>query len=99
MGVVAARVAMSLLMFILSLLAARYLIGTRVASEVRNLWQVGAACAAMASLVLILRHELAGNHLNDIIELALTAAFGAVVYVGTLFALGVRFKGYLKPVE
>lgn len=99
MGVVAARVAMSLLMFILSLLAARYLIGTRVASEVRNLWQVGAACAAMAFLVLTLRHALAGNHLNDIIELALTAAFGAVVYVGTLFALGVRLKGYLKPVE
>jgi O-antigen/teichoic acid export membrane protein len=99
MGVIAARVVMSLIMFVFSLLAAQYLIGTRVASELRNLWKVGAACAAMAVLVLILRHELAGNGLNEVIELALTAAFGAVVYVGALFVLGVRLKDYFEAVE
>jgi O-antigen/teichoic acid export membrane protein len=98
-GVIAARVAMSVIMFILSLLSARYLIGIRVASELGNLWKVGVACAAMAFLVLILRHELAGRDLNAFIELSLTAAFGAGVYIGALFVLGVRFKGYREAVE
>jgi O-antigen/teichoic acid export membrane protein len=96
MGVVAARVAMSLIWFILSLIAAQHLIGVKLASEVGNLWKVAAACSAMAVLVLILRHGLAGHDLNALIELVLTAAFGAVIFVGTLFALGVRFKSYLE---
>jgi len=95
-GVIAARVAMSLIMFILSLLAARYLIDAKVASGVGNLWKVAAACTAMALLVLMLRYELAGANLNAAIELAVTAGFGAAVYIGTLFALGVRFKGHFE---
>jgi len=95
-GVIAARGAISLIMFILSLLAARYLIGIKVASEVGNLWKVGAACAAMALLVVILRYELAGRGLNAFLELGFTVAFGAAVYIGALFLLGARFKDYLQ---
>jgi O-antigen/teichoic acid export membrane protein len=93
MGVIAARVAVSLIMFVLSLLTARHLIGVRVASVMGNLWKVGAACAAMALSVLMLRYGLAGRGLNTFIELGVTAGFGVAVYVGALSALGVRFKG------
>ena len=94
-GVIASRGAISAIMFVFSLLTARYLIGIRVASEIGNLCKVGAACAAMALLVFILRRELAGTNLNVFIELSVTAAFGAAVYVGTLLLLGVRFNDYL----
>jgi hypothetical protein len=96
MGVIAARGAVSLIMFILSLLAARYLTGVNAASEVANLWRVAAACSVMALLVLILRYELTGKDLNLTIELVFTAAFGGVTYVGALFALGVGFKRYFE---
>jgi PST family polysaccharide transporter len=99
MGVVAARGAMSLIWFVLSLICAQYLVGTTVLSELRNLWQVAAACAAMALSVLALRHGLSGTHLNQVFELASTAAFGALVYVGSLFAFGVRLKAISKRVE
>jgi hypothetical protein len=46
----------------------------------------------MALFVLILRHELAGTHLNAVFELGITAAFGAAVYIGALFILGIRLK-------
>ena len=49
----------------------------------------------MALLVFILRHELAGTNLNVFIELIVTAAFGAAVYIGTLLLLEVQFKYYL----
>jgi PST family polysaccharide transporter len=97
MGVIAARVAVSLIMFVLSLLTARHLIGVRIASVLGNLWKVGAACAAMALSVLLLRYGLAGRDLNTFIELGVIAGFGVVAYVGALSALGVRFKG-LQPV-
>jgi hypothetical protein len=64
LGVIAARGTVSLIMFVLSLLTARYLVGTNVVSELGHLWRAGAACSLMALFVLILRHELAGTHLN-----------------------------------
>jgi O-antigen/teichoic acid export membrane protein len=94
-GVIASRGAISVIMFIFSLLTARYLIGIRVASEIGNLCKVAAACAAMALLVFILRRELAGTDLNVFIKLSVAAAFGAAVYVGALLLLGVRFNDYL----
>jgi len=84
---------MSLIMFVASLIAAQYLIGARVASELIGLWKVAAACAAMAVLVMMMRHELYGRDLNAVVELVLTAALGVVVYLGTLSALGVRLEG------
>jgi O-antigen/teichoic acid export membrane protein len=96
MGVVVARGVMSLIWFILSLLSAQYLVGTKVFSELGNLWQVAAACAVMALSVLALRHGLSGTHLNEVFQLILTAAFGSLVYAGSLLMFGVRLKGYLE---
>lgn len=48
----------------------------------------------MAALVITLRHELAAHHLNVTLEFAITSAFGAIAYVGTLFMLGVRLKTF-----
>jgi PST family polysaccharide transporter len=96
MGVIAARGTMSVIMFILSLLTAQYMVGTRVMSELANLWKVAAACAAMALLVLTLRYEISGTHLNAALELIFASAFGGMVYIGTLFGLGIRLKGILE---
>ncbi len=98
MGVIVVRVAISVIMFIVSLVAAQYLIGARVLSELIGLWKVAAACAAMAALVLMMRHEFFGFNLDAVVELILTTAFGALFYVGTLFALGVRFRSDLQAV-
>jgi O-antigen/teichoic acid export membrane protein len=94
-GVIASRGAISVIMFVFSLLTARYLIGIKVASEVGNLGKVAAACVTMALAVLTLRHEFAGTGLNVFIEFGLTSIFGAAVYAGTLLLLGVRFNDYL----
>jgi hypothetical protein len=50
----------------------------------------------MALLVLLLRYELAEMHFKVLIELALTVAFGGIVYVGTIFMLGVRIRDYFN---
>jgi O-antigen/teichoic acid export membrane protein len=99
MGVIVARVAVSLIMFVVSLLTARQLIGVTVSSVLGSLWKVGAASAAMVLAVLMLRTGLAGRNLNAFIELGFTASFGAAIYLGVLLALGVRFKGYLQAAE
>jgi hypothetical protein len=44
----------------------------------------------------MMRHQLYGSDLSAVVELILSAALGAVVYVGTLSVLGVRFKPYLQ---
>jgi PST family polysaccharide transporter len=93
-GVIAARVAVSLVMFVLSLLTARYLVDVTVPFVLGSLWKIGAACAAMAVTVVLLRTELPEGLLNQFIELGLTAGFGALVYLGALYALGSRPKDY-----
>jgi O-antigen/teichoic acid export membrane protein len=99
MGVIIARVAVSFVMFILSLISARYLIGIKVTSELANLWEVGAACAAMALFTIAFRHQLDGLHLPAFAELGMTAAFGALVYAGALFGFGVRVKDFVVRPE
>jgi O-antigen/teichoic acid export membrane protein len=94
MGVIAARGIVSLILFFLSLHAARHLVGTHAASELAHLWRVGASCVLMAVLVIMLRHELAGQHLNAALEFVIISAFGAAAYVGTLFVLGIRPKTF-----
>jgi O-antigen/teichoic acid export membrane protein len=92
MGAIAARGAVSVIMFFAALLTARKLAGINMAIEVANLWKVAVSCAVMALLVLFLRHQLVGRNLNELIELGVTAAFGAMVYIGALFVLGVRLR-------
>ncbi|MFX7870776.1 hypothetical protein ABTK02_22580, partial [Acinetobacter baumannii] len=72
MGVIAARLVMSLIVFVMSMWSARHMIGTTLSSALMNLWQVAAASLAMATLVLLLRHQVDGRILNDIVQLALT---------------------------
>jgi O-antigen/teichoic acid export membrane protein len=94
MGVIAARGIVSVILFILSLRAAQQLVGAHAAAEVAHLWKVGASCALMAVLVMMLRHELAEQNINPVLEFVATSAFGAAAYVGTLFMLGVRIKTF-----
>lgn len=97
-GVVAARGAVSLIMFGLSLLAARHLVGTSAAEQISNLWRVAASCAVMTVLVLALKYQLAHEQLNPIINLALLSTLGAAGYVGALLGFGIRIRSYLQAV-
>jgi O-antigen/teichoic acid export membrane protein len=93
MGAVAARGAVSVIMFFAALFTARNLAGIKMAFEVTNLWRVAVASIVMAALVLLFRHHFDGTNLSTLIELGLTAAVGCIVYVGALVALGVRLRG------
>jgi O-antigen/teichoic acid export membrane protein len=97
-GVVFARAAMSLILFVVALLTVRHLAGIRISTQAGNLWRVAAACAAMAAAVLMLRHELSSAVTNSLVQLILTGAAGAIVYVGALFALGMRIRDLSRPV-
>jgi O-antigen/teichoic acid export membrane protein len=98
MGVVAARGAVSLIMFGLSLLAARRLVGTSAAHQISNLWRVAASCAVMTVVVLALKYQLAREGFNPTIDLILLSVSGAVAYVGALLGLGLRIRSYLPAV-
>jgi O-antigen/teichoic acid export membrane protein len=91
-GVVFARGAMSLILFVVALLTVKHLAGIRVSTQAQNLWQVAAACVAMAAAVVLLRHELNGSGMYALIELILTGATGAAIYAAALFALGLRIR-------
>ena len=99
MGVVVARGIVSFMLFVLSLFAARHLVGTSAASEAAGLWQVAAACAAMTVLVLGLKHGLAGMHLASALKLVVISGFGAAVYLGSLLGLGIRLESYVEAVR
>jgi O-antigen/teichoic acid export membrane protein len=97
MGAIAARGRISLIMFSLIFFTAQQMTGFNAASEAVKLARAGGAGTIMALLVLIMRHELAAQHFNVFLELAVTVCFGAVVYIGALFALGIRLKTISKP--
>jgi len=99
MGVVVARGIVSFILFVLSLLAAKHLVGTSAASQAAGLWQVATACAVMTVLVLGLNHELAGIHFASATKLAVISGFGAAVYLGALLGVGVRLKSYVEVVR
>lgn len=89
-GVVGARCLVSLSMFVVVMLTARRMLAVPVLTQLANLWRPFCACAAMSALVLLLRQETAHWRLPAWLELGVVAAFGAAVYAGALFALGVR---------
>jgi O-antigen/teichoic acid export membrane protein len=91
-GAVAARGAVSVIMFLAALLTARKVAGLNMVFEVVNQWKVAVSCAAMAILVLFLRHQLDGTNLSGPVELGVTAASGAIVYISGLAVLGVRSR-------
>jgi O-antigen/teichoic acid export membrane protein len=92
MGVVGARAAVSLVMFVASLFAAGTLVGLKVVTELANLWRVAAASALMTASVLLLRQFLNELHLNDLLHLGLAASFGSAVYIGALSLIGGHFR-------
>ncbi|MDA9508700.1 hypothetical protein XI09_29465 [Bradyrhizobium sp. CCBAU 11386] len=97
-GVIAARILVSFILFGLSLLAARQLVGTSAASELAKLWQVAAACAVMTILVIVLRHKLIGTGIPSLLELGAVSLFGGAVYVASLYGFGIRLTSSLKAV-
>ncbi|WP_162003266.1 lipopolysaccharide biosynthesis protein [Microvirga tunisiensis] len=89
-GVIAARGAMSLIMFAASVAVARSLAGISVKSQFRSLREVAAACVVMTVAVMILRSYLSAINISVYIELVLTSVAGALVYGSVLHILGVR---------
>ncbi|WFU69232.1 lipopolysaccharide biosynthesis protein [Bradyrhizobium sp. CB2312] len=97
-GVIAARGLVSFILFVLSLRAARQLVGTNAASELAKLWQVAAACAVMTVLVIVLRHTLIWTRIPALLELGTVSLFGGAVYVASLYGFGIRLTKSLKAV-
>lgn len=89
-GVVAARVVVSVIVYVVSSLVAHELSGVSIIAEMKNVWKTAVACAVMICSVVFLRQYLSELHLISFLELIVTAASGATVYVGALLALGVR---------
>ncbi|WP_024508303.1 lipopolysaccharide biosynthesis protein [Bradyrhizobium sp. ARR65] len=90
MGAIFARLLISLIMFVLVFATARQLTGFNTATEAFKLGKIAAAGVIMALLVLVVRHEMAAQHVGMLIELVVTVCVGAAVYFGALYALGVR---------
>jgi lipopolysaccharide exporter len=89
-GAALARVVLSVAMFACYLLYVRNLAAVSVSSQLKNIWKIAVASAALALAVLLLRQTLAPLHLNGFVELAIAVTMGAAVYVGALLACGVR---------
>lgn len=92
-GVLVARGVATLFMFALTLAFVQNLTGISVISQLRNLSKVALACSAMVLSVIAMRYNLDQFEFHIIVELALTAVFGAGVYFGIMFALGFRVEG------
>ncbi|MDM9625171.1 oligosaccharide flippase family protein [Rhizobium sp. S152] len=89
-GVSIARLTLSTLMFAFYLNEARRLLDLGIISQLRNLWKAAAAVLVMATVVWLLRDELAGRNYTHVFELAVVIAIGAATYAGALLLLGVR---------
>lgn len=90
LGIIAARGAISVLMFTFSMVCARGLIGIGLRPQLLNLRKIAVAATTMSVVVLLLRHELAGFGLHELPELIFSASLGALIYMGVLFAYGAR---------
>lgn len=91
-GVVAARVVVSVIVYVVSSLVAHELSGVSVVAELKSVWKTAVACAVMICSVVFLRRYLNELHLISFWELVVTAAGGATVYIGALLALGIRLN-------
>jgi PST family polysaccharide transporter len=89
-GASVARVVLSLIMFTFYLIDVRQLLKLGIWTQLKNIWKIALAAAVMAVWVFVLRRQFAGAPWNDVLELALVAATGAMAYVGTLLVLGIR---------
>jgi PST family polysaccharide transporter len=90
MGVIAARGAISAIMFIVTVLTVRGLIGISVGSQLRSLREVAVGCAVMAFTVSTLRSYFDDLGPHPYWELVVMSGIGALVYGAVLHVLGVR---------
>lgn len=90
-GVIGARGATSLIMFIVSVALVRSLAGISIKSQFRSLREVAAACAAMTIVVMLMRSYMSNFGVGSYLELVLTSVGGTLVYGSVLHVLGVRF--------
>ncbi|WP_045835667.1 lipopolysaccharide biosynthesis protein [Hyphomicrobium sp. 99] len=101
-GVTAARGLIAAIMFVVYLIYSRRVSGISVADQLKNLWKIAVALAAMAATVFIFRGSVGPLHLNIFVELVSTALIGASVYIGVLYACGLRLaagKNHLQLVD
>jgi hypothetical protein len=77
-------------MFFVSVLYARRLIGVQVRTQIANLREVAVACCVLAACELVLRHVLAPYGLPSWLEFAAVLGLGGAVYGATLMAFGMR---------
>ncbi|QCK87830.1 lipopolysaccharide biosynthesis protein [Phreatobacter aquaticus] len=89
-GTIIARLLTSVAMFGCYMIFARMLAGVGLRAQIKNIWKIGVASAAMAGCVMLLRAAVAPVMLPVIVELVLLAAYGAAVYAATLYGCGVR---------
>lgn len=91
-GVAAGRVVASLLVGAAYFLTVARTVDIGVATQLRNLWKVAFAGAAMSLVTLLLRDWLLRWHPSVLVELAVVATVGAAVYAAALLATGVRLS-------
>jgi lipopolysaccharide exporter len=85
-----ARVALAFLMGFFYLVEVRRLLGIGVAAQLKNLWKMLLAIAAMTVVVQYMRPELVTFQLPVLVELLIVSAVGALTYGITLILLGAR---------
>ncbi|MEI4473741.1 lipopolysaccharide biosynthesis protein [Frigidibacter sp. MR17.24] len=88
-GVLGARLAVAVVMFVVYMAYVRRLGGIGLRAQLRNLWRVVLAAAAMGAAVTLLRPVVDPVLPGAILDLAVLALAGAAVYVAALRALGI----------
>ncbi|WFS03314.1 lipopolysaccharide biosynthesis protein [Rhizobium tumorigenes] len=101
-GVSYARVAVSAIMFAINMLYVRHLLKLPVLEQLKNIWKIALAAAAMVTVVLVGRPSvdlfvlghIGGYELprafNLFLKIGAVALIGAVTYAAVLYCLGLR---------
>ena len=89
-GAVSARVGISIVMFLFYLMYSTRGVGVGLVEQVVNLWKVAFAGAALTISVLAFRRAISGYDISPILELAATAAFGALIYGIAVYLTDIR---------
>ncbi|MDP4004400.1 lipopolysaccharide biosynthesis protein [Methylobacterium sp. NEAU K] len=87
-----ARVVAATLHLLVSAIYARRLIDASIATQLRNLWQVGVSCAVMTASVLVLQETLRRVDIGLIGALVAMVTCGALVYGASMHVLGFRLR-------
>ncbi len=91
-GVVYAKMITSAVMFAVYIAVMNRLLHVGTFNQLRNLWKIAFAGVAMALAVFVLRRYFHDSEMPTIVEMLLSASVGAIVYGGSLLALGTRLS-------